>query len=70
MTVVLVAWGSAFVSSWMSDGRLSGRSGAWSAAIHVTPEGGVGDPLACVRDGDVIRVDAESGTLEVLVDDA
>ncbi len=49
----------------VTDGRMSGASGKVPAAIHVTPECLSGGPLAKVRDGDVIRLDAESGVLEV-----
>ncbi|ASO19250.1 phosphogluconate dehydratase [Actinoalloteichus hoggarensis] len=51
----------------VTDGRMSGASGKIPAAIQVSPEAAVGGPLAKVRDGDVIRLDAERGTLEVLV---
>ena len=51
----------------VTDGRLSGASGKIPAAIHVTPEAARGGPIGKVRDGDIVRVDAESGTLEVLV---
>ena len=54
----------------VTDGRMSGASGKVPAAIHVTPESADGGPLARVRDGDMIRLDAEKGTLEVLVDAA
>lgn len=52
----------------VTDGRMSGASGKVPAAIHVTPECLAGGPLARVRDGDIIRLDAEAGTLEALVD--
>ena len=52
----------------VTDGRMSGASGKVPAAIHVTPEAADGGPLAKVRDGDIIRLDAEAGTLEALVD--
>ena len=52
----------------VTDGRMSGASGKVPSAIHVSPEAAAGGPLAKVRDGDVIRVDAEAGTLEVLTD--
>jgi phosphogluconate dehydratase len=52
----------------VTDGRLSGASGVVPAAIHVTPESLSGGPLARVCDGDVIRLDANSGTLEVLLE--
>ena len=52
----------------VTDGRMSGASGKVPAAIHVTPEAAVGGPLAYVRTGDVIRLDAEAGPLEIKVD--
>jgi len=52
----------------VTDGRMSGASGKVPAAIHVSPECKKGGPLAKVRDGDIIRLDAERGTLEALVD--
>ncbi|MGV8960394.1 MAG: phosphogluconate dehydratase [Stenotrophomonas sp.] len=52
----------------VTDGRLSGASGKFPAAIHVTPEASRGGPLARLREGDIIRLDGEAGTLEVLVD--
>ncbi|MEW6257617.1 MAG: phosphogluconate dehydratase [Pseudomonadota bacterium] len=52
----------------VTDGRLSGASGKVLSAIHVTPEAARGGAIAKVRDGDMVRVDAVAGTLEVLVD--
>jgi phosphogluconate dehydratase len=52
----------------VTDGRMSGASGKVPAAIHVTPEAAAGGPLAFVRTGDVIRLDAEKGTLDIQVD--
>ena len=54
----------------VTDGRMSGASGKVPAAIHVCPEALGGGPLAKVRDGDPIRLDADAGTLQVLVPDA
>src|SRR5690606_3989749 len=54
----------------VTDGRLSGASGKIPAAIHVTPEAARGGAIGRVRDGDMVRVDAEAGILEVLVDAA
>ncbi|RNF29936.1 phosphogluconate dehydratase [Massilia aurea] len=51
----------------VTDGRMSGASGKVPAAIHVSPEILAGGPLGLVRDGDMIRVDANSGTMEALV---
>ena len=53
----------------ITDGRMSGASGKVPAAIHVSPEAADGGPLARVRDGDVIRLDAGAGTLQVLATD-
>ncbi|MEC3893431.1 phosphogluconate dehydratase [Nocardiopsis alba] len=52
----------------VTDGRMSGASGKVPAAIHVSPEAEAGGPLARVRDGDIVRLDANRGTLEVLAD--
>ena len=50
----------------ITDGRMSGASGKVPAAIHVSPEALPDGPLARVRDGDVIRLDARAGTLEAV----
>ncbi len=52
----------------VTDGRMSGASGKFPAAIHVTPEALDGGPLGCVHNGDTILLDAEAGRLEALVD--
>lgn len=49
----------------VTDGRMSGASGKVPAAIHLTPEASVGGPLARVRDGDLITLDADAGLLEL-----
>jgi phosphogluconate dehydratase len=54
----------------VTDGRMSGASGKVPAAIHVSPEARKGGPLARLRDGDMVRVCAQSGQLEVLVSEA
>jgi phosphogluconate dehydratase len=51
----------------VTDGRMSGASGAVPAAIHVTPECLNGGPLGKVRDGDVLRLDSLAGTLDAHV---
>ena len=50
----------------VTDGRMSGASGKVPSAIHVSPEALDGGPLARVRDGDLVRVDAVAGRLDVL----
>ncbi len=49
----------------VTDGRMSGASGKVPAVIHVTPECVAGGPLARVRTGDVIVIDAEEGVLDI-----
>jgi phosphogluconate dehydratase len=53
----------------VTDGRMSGASGKVPAAIHVAPEAAAGGPLARLRDGDIVRLDAVAGTLTVLAPD-
>ncbi len=52
-----------FKVAFVTDGRMSGASGKTPAAIHVSPEALAGGPLAHLRDGDIIRLDAEAGVL-------
>ena len=54
----------------LTDGRMSGASGKIPAAIHLTPEAADDGPIARLRDGDPVRLDADAGTIEVLVDAA
>ena len=54
----------------VTDGRMSGASGKVPAAIHVSPEACVGGSLARVQTGDRIRLDANAGILQALVDPA
>ena len=51
----------------VTDGRMSGASGKVPAAIHMSPEALGGGPLARVRDGDMIRLCAVNGTIDVLM---
>ncbi len=50
----------------VTDGRMSGASGKVPAAIHVSPEAAHGGPLSLLQDGDVVRLDATNGTIDVL----
>ncbi|WP_435771315.1 phosphogluconate dehydratase [Nocardioides sp. SYSU DS0651] len=52
----------------VTDGRMSGASGKVPAAIHVTPEAALGGPLALVRDGDLVTLDADRGVLALGAD--
>ena len=65
-----VLQGRGYQVALVTDGRMSGASGKVPAAIHVSPEAADGGPLARVRDGDLIRLDAAAGRLEVLVPEA
>ncbi|WP_062563658.1 phosphogluconate dehydratase [Paracoccus aminovorans] len=53
----------------VTDGRMSGASGKVPAAIHISPEAADGGPLARLRDGDLLRLDAVAGTLTCLEPD-
>lgn len=50
----------------VTDGRMSGASGKVPSAIHVCPEAADGGPLALIQDGDIIRLDATAGTIDVI----
>jgi dihydroxy-acid dehydratase len=51
----------------LSDGRMSGTHYG-TCILHVAPESAVGGPLAFLKTGDIVRLDAEAGTLDMLVD--
>jgi phosphogluconate dehydratase len=53
----------------LTDGRMSGASGKVPAAIHMTPEASDGGAISKIRDGDLIRLDSEQGTLQFLGDE-
>jgi len=53
----------------ISDARMSGTAFG-TVVLHVAPESAAGGPLALVRSGDRIRLDARAGRLDLLVDDA
>ncbi len=50
----------------VTDGRMSGASGKVPSAIHVCPEAADDGPIAKLRDGDVVRLDATTGSIDVL----
>lgn len=52
----------------ITDGRMSGASGKVPSAIHISPEASCGGALVKLKDGDIIRLDANSGELQALVD--
>lgn len=53
----------------VTDGRMSGASGKVPSAIHVSPEAALGGPLAMLHDGDIVRLDAQAGTLSTSAKD-
>jgi phosphogluconate dehydratase len=65
-----VLQGKGYRVALVTDGRMSGASGKVPAAIHVSPEALAGGPLAKLRGGDMVRLDAPAGTLQALVSDA
>jgi phosphogluconate dehydratase len=65
-----VLQGKGYKVALVTDGRMSGASGKVPAAIHLSPEALAGGPLARLRDGDVVRLDATAGTLQALVPEA
>jgi phosphogluconate dehydratase len=62
-----VLQGRGFRVALVTDGRMSGASGKVPAAIHVSPEAAAGGPLARLCNGDVVRLDADAGTLQAMV---
>ena len=53
----------------VTDGRMSGASGKVPAAIHLTPEASEGGPIAKIKSGDLLKLDAINGTLICLTQD-
>ena len=54
----------------ITDGRMSGASGKVPSAIHITPEAVCGGSIAKLKDGDMIRLDANTGEVSALVEDS
>ena len=61
--VLTILQDKGFKVALMTDGRMSGASGKVPSAIHVTPEAALGGPIARLRDGDVVTIDAVSGEM-------
>lgn len=53
----------------VTDGRMSGASGKVPAAIHVSPEAAAGGAIGKIKEGDVIRINAVVGSMNVLIDE-
>ncbi|MCB1562108.1 MAG: dihydroxy-acid dehydratase [Alphaproteobacteria bacterium] len=67
-TAALYGQGSGGKVALITDGRFSGGTRGFCIG-HVGPEAAVGGPIALLKDGDMIRIDAEKGTLEVHLSD-
>ncbi len=68
MTPLSIAMDRGYRVGLVTDGRLSGASGKVPFVIHLSPEAATGGLLAKVKDGDIIRMDAKTGTLELIVE--
>ena len=68
-TAALVGQGLGYDCAMVTDGRFSGATRGLMVG-HVTPEAADCGPIALVKDGDMIHLDAQAGTIEVEVDDA
>ncbi len=64
--MLAILQGRGYKVAMVTDGRMSGASGKVPAAIHVCPEALDGGPIAYIKDGDMLRVDAVSGSLDIL----
>jgi phosphogluconate dehydratase len=64
--MLAILQGRGYKVAMVTDGRMSGASGKVPAAIHVCPEALDGGPIAYINDGDLLRVDAVKGTLDIL----
>ena len=67
-TAALYGQGTGGKVALITDGRFSGGTRGFCIG-HVTPEAAVGGPIALLRDGDTVRIDAEKGTLDVALSD-
>jgi dihydroxy-acid dehydratase len=68
-TAAIVGQGRGYDVALITDGRFSGATRGFCIG-HVGPEAAVGGPIGLLRDGDVIAIDAEAGTLHVELSDA
>ncbi|MEZ5788658.1 MAG: dihydroxy-acid dehydratase [Xanthobacteraceae bacterium] len=68
-TAALYGQGTGGKVALITDGRFSGATRGFCVG-HVGPEAAVGGPIALLRDGDIIEIDAEKGTLNVKLNKA
>ena len=67
-TAALYGQGAGDKVALITDGRFSGATRGFCIG-HVGPEAAIGGPIAHIRDGDIIEIDAEAGTLSVKLSD-
>ena len=67
-TAALYGQGSGDKVALITDGRFSGATRGFCVG-HVGPEAAVGGPIALIKDGDIISIDAQKGTIELEVSD-
>ena len=65
-TAALYGQGTGGKVALITDGRFSGGTRGFCIG-HVSPEAADGGPIALIQDGDMIRIDAEQGTMDVLI---
>jgi len=63
-TAIIVGQGAGEKVAVITDGRFSGATRGFCVG-HVSPEAALGGPIALVRDGDVISIDADAGTIDL-----
>lgn len=63
-----VLQGRGYKVALVTDGRMSGASGKVPAAIHVSPEALDGGPISQLQDGDILRLNAPEGILEIVTE--
>ena len=68
-TAALYGQGAGDKVALITDGRFSGATRGFCIG-HVGPEAAVGGPIGLLKDGDIIAIDAEKGTLDVEIDAA
>jgi dihydroxy-acid dehydratase len=68
VTAAIVGQGLGYDVCLMTDGRFSGATRGLMVG-HIGPEAFVGGPIALVRDGDMISIDAEKGTINIELSD-
>ncbi|MEA2873409.1 MAG: dihydroxy-acid dehydratase, partial [Hyphomicrobiales bacterium] len=68
-TAALTGQGTGGKVALITDGRFSGATRGFCIG-HVGPEAALGGPIAHLRDGDMITIDAVNGTIDVALSDA